>query len=292
MSTPAPLVLDFDGSCLGMPGAEVVPLQDWQETARFGCSLAAFRRLRDHLDARMPASHGPVLMGSGDFHHLSWPLIERRHERGPFRVIVFDNHPDNMRYAFGIHCGSWVRRVARLPFVSHVHVIGITSGDVGWRHSWENYLRPLAAGKLSYWCMDVGVGWARMAGLGSAVRSFAGPEALMQAVLPMLAASREPAYVSIDKDVFSPDVARTNWDQGVLRESHLYAALDALAGTVIGSDITGEVSLYRYRAWWKRWLSAADGQQAPSAERLADWQAQQLALNARLIDRLGTASRP
>lgn len=290
MKDGAPLVLNFDDACGLVEGATVLPLQAWQEAVRFGCPLSTFRTLRRELDAAMPERHGPVLMGSGDFHHLSWPLIERQRLRGPFRVVVFDNHPDNMRYLFGIHCGSWVRRVAALPFVSHVHVIGIMSGDVGWGHSWENYLRPLAGGKLSYWCMNVDVGWARLLGLAGAVRSFDGPDALMRAVLPMLEASSEPTYVSIDKDVFSPEVARTNWDQGVLAEAHLAQALDALAGRVIGSDITGEVSLYQYRSWWKRWLSAADGQEAPSAGRLAQWQAQQHALNARLIDRLSAAS--
>lgn len=286
----APLVLDFDDACGKVDGATVLPLQSWQESVRFGCSLATFRALRRELDGTIPAQHGTVLMGSGDFHHLSWPLIERMRARGPFRVVVFDNHPDNMRYLFGIHCGSWVRKVAALPFVSHVHVIGITSGDVGWSHSWENYLRPLAGGKLSYWCMNVDAGWARLLGLGGAVRSFGGPDALMEAVLPVLAASSEPTYVSIDKDVFHPDVARTNWDQGILREEHVARAIGALSGRVIGSDITGEVSLYEYRAWWKRWLSAADGQEAPSAELLARWQAQQHALNARLIALLAAAS--
>ncbi|MBX6316858.1 arginase family protein [Pigmentiphaga sp.] len=285
-----PLILDFDGACGPTEGAVVLPLQGWQEAVRFGCSLSTFRALWRELDAMLPAAHGPVLMGSGDFHHLSWPLIERLRDRGPFRVVVFDNHPDNMRYLFGIHCGSWVRRVAALPFVTHVHVIGITSSDVGWGHSWENYLRPLASGKLSYWCMNVDVGWARLLGLGHAVRSFDGPEAMMQAVSSALAASREPTYLSIDKDVFSPEVARTNWDQGILAESHLAQALEVLAGQLIGSDITGEVSLYQYRTWWKRWLSAADGQEAPSAGRLAQWQAQQHALNARLIDLLSAAS--
>src|SRR5690606_16331450 len=84
-----PLILDFDGACGPTEGAVVLPLQGWQEAVRFGCSLSTFRALWRELDAMLPAAHGPVLMGSGDFHHLSWPLIERLRDRGPFRVVVF-----------------------------------------------------------------------------------------------------------------------------------------------------------------------------------------------------------
>ena len=63
-------------------------------------------------------------MGSGDFHHVSYLLIERLRRLGrQIQVVVFDNHPDNMRYPFGIHCGSWVWHVSRLPFVERVHVV-------------------------------------------------------------------------------------------------------------------------------------------------------------------------
>ena len=63
-----------------------------------------------------------VLLGSGDFHHLSLPLVElearrQRSRAGSLRVVVLDNHPDNMRFPLGVHCGSWVGRAAALPGV-------------------------------------------------------------------------------------------------------------------------------------------------------------------------------
>ena len=290
MSARRPVVLDMDGSVGPLAGELRLDLRPWQEGVRFGCGLARFARFRAALDARMPAGHGTVLMGSGDFHHLSWPLIERCiAQQGfssarPLRVVVLDNHPDNMRFPWGVHCGSWVRRVALHPAVAHVHVAGITSGDIGRAHAWENYLAPLRAGRLSYWSAGVDTGWSRRVGAAQAFRSFAGVAELVQALALMLRAQPQATYLSIDKDVFAPEVVRTNWDQGRMLEDEAMAIVDALAGQIVGSDITGDVSSWRYATWWKRLLSAGDGQDTQiDAATLADWQAGQHALNARLV---------
>src|SRR6185437_14562738 len=141
ISVPRPVVLDIGGS------------------------LGTMRRFTAQLDAQLPAQYGTVFTGSGDFHHLSWPLIARLKPAQSIQVVVLDNHPDNMRFPFGVHCGSWVRRVAALPFVEHVHVLGITSHDIGAGHAWENYLAPLLRGKLTYWSMGVDTGWSRRLGI-------------------------------------------------------------------------------------------------------------------------------
>ena len=285
----APLVLDFDRSVGALPGAQVIDLGEWQEAIRFGCSLRRLRDLRAVLAHRLPARHGTAFLGSGDYHHLSWPLIERMRERGPFEVVVFDNHPDNMRFPFGVHCGSWVRKVALLPFVRHVHVLGISSGDVSAAHAWENYLAPLARGKLTYWTVGVDTRWAARMGLARAFRAFDTPDALLERFVAERRSAPRPTYLSIDKDVLSPEVARTNWDQGRLGDHHLFAAIEALAGHLVGSDITGDISAYRYRAWWKRKLSALDEQPQIEAAQLAEWQAQHHALNLRLLQRIAAA---
>jgi hypothetical protein len=289
MSRLDPLILDFDGAVGELPGATRLPLGAWQEDIRFGCTLRRFARLRAWLDEAMPREHGTVLMGSGDYHHLTWPLVERQRGRGPFQVVVLDNHPDNMRFPWGVHCGSWVRRVARLPYVSHVHVAGITSADIGARHAWENYLGPLRAGKLTYWCMDVDVGWAARLGLAGAFRRFDGPDQLAAALAAHLRAAPRPTYLSIDKDAFDADTARTNWDQGRLRLAHALRIIEALRGQVVASDINGEVSAYRYRTWWKRLLSGMDGQTPMPEDELAAWQAQQHALNLELLGAIDAA---
>jgi len=286
-----PVVLDIDRSVGPLPQRLVIPLEHWQESLRFGCSLRTMERFRRVLDDTLPAGYGTVMLGSGDFHHLTWPLVERVSADAPFQVVVLDNHPDNMRYPFGVHCGSWVRRVAMLPTVSHVHVVGIGSPDIGAGHAWENYRTPLRAGRLSYWSVGVDVDWAARAGLSHAFRAFDHADALVAAFVQAQRAAPQPAYLSIDKDVFAADVARTNWDQGQFQLSHALAVIDSLrAGGLVGSDITGEISAYRYRSWWKRRLAAIDDQPAVDARELAGWQAQQHALNGELLRAIGAAT--
>lgn len=294
-----PVVLDVDGSVGCLPGELRLPLAPWQEAVRFGCGLARFADFRAQLDAALPPRPGTVFMGSGDFHHFSWPLIERCiAQQGfapdhPLRVVVLDNHPDNMRFPWGVHCGSWVRRVAMHPAVSQVHVAGITSGDIGPRHAWENYLAPLRAGKLTYWSCGVDTGWARGVGAATAFRSFASVAALAQALARHLSDWPQLTYLSIDKDVFAPEVVRTNWDQGRMREPEAARIIAALRGRIVGSDITGDVSSWRYATWWKRLLSAGDGQDTEiDAATLVAWQAGQHAFNQRLLAMIAASSTP
>ncbi|TAM18972.1 MAG: hypothetical protein EPN68_14300 [Rhodanobacter sp.] len=285
-----PVVLDIDHSIGDLPDSVIVPLAEWQESLRFGCSLATMRRFRATLDAQLPARHGTVFMGSGDFHHLTWPLLARMRPDAPIQVVVLDNHPDNMRFPFGVHCGSWVRRVAALPFVAHVHVLGITSADIGAGHAWENYLTPLLRGKLTYWSMGVDTGWSRRLGVSRCFRGFDTPEALVDAFVESQRTQTLRTYLSIDKDVFSAEVAQTNWDQGRLLLPHALALINGLRHTLIGSDINGEVSHYQYRSWWKRKLSAMDEQPQIDPAQLAGWQAQQHALNLELLAALAARS--
>lgn len=278
-----PLVLDFDGSVRGLGGEQTIALADWQEAIRFGCSHARWRALAAHLQARLPSTHGTVFLGSGDFHHLSHLLIGRRDPGQTCDVVVLDNHPDNMRFPFGIHCGSWVRHSVAWPWVGTIHVLGITSADVTWRHAWENHLLPLYRGRVRYWTIGVATSWATPLGLSGAVASFPTAAALVAAFIAFLASQRRPVYLSIDKDVLDPAVARTNWDQGCLALADVQHLIAALTGRLVGSDVTGEVSAYRYRAGWKRWLSALDDQPAVAADQLAGWQAQQNAVNRQLL---------
>jgi hypothetical protein len=286
-----PVILDLDQSLGEFPGQIRVPMQDWHEKLRFACSAATLGALREELDRRLPARHGTVLFGSGDFHHLSWPLIERCAAHGPFQVVVLDNHPDNMRFPFGVHCGSWVRRVAALECVSDVHVVGITSSDIGLAHAWENSLLPLLRGRLTYWSIGVDVRWAAALGLAGRFRSFAGIDALVATFAAEQERSSRPTYLSIDKDVFASDLVRTNWDQGCMRLEHARTLIAALQGGIIGSDINGEVSTHAYRSWWKRRLTAIDGQAPVPGERLAEWRVQHHALNRALLAAIAGCSR-
>ena len=150
-----PLLLDLDGSLLGLDQGTVVPLRAWQEAIRFGCGRRIWREFGHSLRAALPAKYGTVLCGSGDFHHVSHLLLSFQSPPRPIDVVVLDNHPDNMRFPFGIHCGSWVRHAAELPQVRRIHVVGITSPDVGLGHPVVEQHRPLGSGVLT---LEPGIG--------------------------------------------------------------------------------------------------------------------------------------
>ena len=283
----APVILDFDHSVGFLKEATTIPLSDWQEDIRFGCSKQKYNQLKQYIEKSLPETYGTVLMGSGDYHHISLLLIERlaaKCEQTPIEVVIFDNHPDNMRYLFGIHCGSWVSYVASLPFVKHVHVVGITSNDIGLAHSWENRLKPLFNNKLTYWSMDVNVNWAKRVGLGKAFRSFPNSDELMVSFISYLYQSSSSVYLSIDKDVLSEASVKTNWDQGRLEPYHILDTISALNSRIIGSDITGDVSIWQYQSKLKRFLSSLDEQPPISEEVLKLWQSQQHEVNIQFIE--------
>ncbi len=281
-----PLILDLDASVGTLPSETRVDLRDWHDRLRFACSLRQLQLFDQQVSSCLPASHGTVLFGSGDFHHLSLPLIARTTTSRPMRVLVFDNHPDNMRFPFGVHCGSWVSRVAALPHVARVDVVGITSQDIAADHAWENRLFPLYRGRLRYWSIGVETGWSGRLGLRHAFRNFDTASAMMAALLDDFALDDCPVYLSIDKDVLAPDEARSNWDQGCLRVADLEHAIAALRHRLIGSDINGEVSIANYPQRWKRVLSAIDGQPDLDDKTLAAYQAQQHSVNLRLLGAL------
>jgi arginase family enzyme len=272
------LILDFDGSVCPLDGARTIPLREWEESIRFGCRMSDLRRLRSAIE---PSN--VVFMGSGDFHHVSLLLIERLNS--PIQVVVLDNHPDNMRYPFGIHCGSWVWHVSRLPFVARVHVLGITSSDVEGGHVIENHLAPLRSGKVVYWCVRRNLRALGRFGVRNA-RSFESVSDMLDRFGAEIAETREPVYLSIDKDVLAPDVVQTNWDQGVMTLEELESAIGLVRGRLIASDVVGDVSSYRYRSRFKRLLSGLDRQPQIPPSSLEAMQARHHAVNARLAEML------
>jgi arginase family enzyme len=272
---PRTLVLDFDGSVAPLDGAETIPLGAMQEAVRFGCRRRVLERLPPLGDPAL------VFLGSGDFHHVTYALLARMQR--PMQVVVFDNHPDNMRYPFGIHCGSWVSHAARLPFVSRIHVAGITSPDVEGAHAVENRLGLLRSVKIVYWCVRRDLRALRRLGV-RASQSFDSIAEMLGALGDAL--SGEPVYLSIDKDVLAADVVRTNWDQGVMRIDELDAAIAMLRGRLVAADVTGDASVYRYRSRFKRLLSALDRQPEIPAASLAAWRRAHRDLNLRLLSLL------
>ena len=279
------VVLNFDDSA-GIPEhAKNIDLKSWQEKIRFGCKWKQFEQLKSYLSDQLPVPKqlGCVLMGSGDYHHITQLLLNRSTDQQPIHLIVCDNHPDNMRYPFGIHCGSWVYWASRLANVARIDVIGISSEDISLKHAWENHWSPLFKGKLHYWSIQQHVGWTKWIGAKHAWHGFEEPNQLISSFLDEMKTIDLPIYLSIDKDVLSKEVVMTNWDQGYFLEQHLNDLIQQSAGKLIGADITGDVSAYHYQSRFKRFLSESDGQSEPTELEIQAWQVHQQQLNQRLI---------
>ena len=278
-----PLVLDFDQSVKPLPDELRIDLHRWQEKIRFACTRGELESLKNVVGVALLCQPGVAFLGSGDFHHVSHLLIEHYAQlHQALQVVVFDNHPDNMRYPFGIHCGSWVWHVSRLPFVSRVHVLGITSKDVELTHAWENHLRNLHSGKVRYWCLGPNLNWMRPLGIKDS-RTFARADDMLTAFHDAVENCTDPIYLSIDKDVLHIEDAHTNWDQGVMRLSEIEAAVGKIRSRVVASDVTGDISQYIYQGRLKRFLSGLDGQPQIIAAELERWQIEHQAINLALL---------
>ncbi|TCM59503.1 hypothetical protein EC844_14214 [Acinetobacter calcoaceticus] len=284
------LLLDFDQSAGQVEHSIVLQLSAWQEMIRFGCTWREFKTLQRHLQHQIPApaALGCVMLGSGDYHHITQLLLSRLDPEQPIHLIVCDNHPDQMRYPFGIHCGSWVYWASKLKHVARIDVIGISSSDITLKHAWENHWTPLIQGKVHYWSVQQSASWMRWIGAKQSWHGFDTADQLMATFIAQLATDF-PVYLSIDKDVLSQSVVKTNWDQGSFLEQHLMELIQACQQRLIGADITGDVSAYHYKNRFKRMLSASDGQAEPSQEDVLQWQVEQQHLNRRLLAALDQA---
>ena len=286
-----PLILDFDNSVLSLAAGETrLPLAAWQENIRFGCSWQEFNRLGEYLARILPEEYGCVFTGSGDFHHLTFFLLPEAFRRAragtAVDLVVCDNHPDNMRYPFGLHCGSWISHAAALACVRHVHVLGICSPDITLPHAWENRLTPFLNRKLTYWSVNRRAGWLGLIGRKESCREFSSAGDLLDAFLPILDAAPS-VYLSIDKDVLGANYVTTNWDQGLFINAHLEAVIKACAGRIVGADICGDVSEHLYASWFRRFLSHLDGQRRLSQNELLAAQKKQVIINSLLLEWLG-----
>jgi len=95
----------------------------------------------------------------------------------------------------------------------------------------------------------------RFTGKKKAWQNFDHPDELLTAFLTEIKASNLPVYLSIDKDVLSSEVVMTNWDQGKFLEKHLQSLIEACKGRLVAADITGDVSAYHYKNYFKRFSS-------------------------------------
>jgi hypothetical protein len=253
-------VLDLDGSQPGQP-----PIRERIETGAaarldlrdMGRKLRLWAWDRDYaaFARRLPAPTGApeiFLLGSGDYHHLTAALIERRAE--PLTVIHFDNHPDWAWTYPRRHCGSWVNAALEMAHVRRVVTIGCCSDDLAKldrpgqnlaalrsgqleMHPW--YRTPTATDQDSAPIPGHVIAHGELAWTNLAGEDWASFLAGLIARLPT-----DAIWITIDKDVLAREDAATNWDQGALPLRLLEQAIATLARArrVLGVDLCGDYS--------------------------------------------------
>ena len=252
-----PVILQLDDAFERQPvlersvlarGGRVLAARDLGPALRLWSRRGTLAELKRRIAACLPARGEAevVFAGSGDFHHVTPLLLERAAAAAgsPVTLIHFDNHPDWVRQAPGLHCGSWVGRAARLEGVARVITVGVCSPDIGRAKSREGDLALIAEDRLDMFAWEApdggdevaieGRAWPTISALGEA------------AFLDTLEAAVRTAcvYVTIDKDVLRAEDAVTNWDQGRASLDFVMAAVRRLAETrrVVGADVVGDWS--------------------------------------------------
>lgn len=163
--------------------------------------------------------NGIHFIDSGNFHYVSEFWLEKLTEE--FVLVVFDHHSDMLKPLFGdiLSCGSWIlNAMENNKYLKKVILIGIAKEQIALID--EKYQKDIIyftdedLGDLSKWDKAT------------------------------ILLEHYPIYISIDKDVLSQDVIKTNWQQGqmYLLELKLFLAEMIKQGQVLGIDICGECS--------------------------------------------------
>ena len=217
LSHPEISILDFDGTYAQQPELCARYEHRWvdfhalRQTSGY-CSDASFHAIQRAL----PSSETtPItLIGSGNYHYVALARIARLTR--PFTLVLFDHHTDSYENTLPglLSCGSWIRHaVLHLSLLAHTIVIGPPAEAT---RQVPSELRPHI-----HFVSD----------LGNTT-----PERLWSDI------PTDDVYLSIDKDVFSPDLVRTDWDQGDFTLDSVDPFIHTLTGShhICGVDICGE----------------------------------------------------
>lgn len=261
------MVLDLDGSVTPPSGAGRLDLRQFEEKVRY---YAAFKSLTTLEAPVLEAlkTHRVFFLGSGDFHHLSWLIIKLLPAAlgiGKVQVVIFDNHPDNMFFPSGIHCGSWVYHASKLPNVSKISVYGIASRDLEGIDLFQNRFSVIKSGKVKYYCLTPVSKLAKMLSGSNIDEITTERKSLAEIIRREVDASGDPVYLSVDKDVFAPSVVKTTWDQGRLEQGEVLKCLTGIAVKAVAADICGDTSFYAFKSSIKNLARRIDGFDKPDS---------------------------
>lgn len=198
------------------------------------CDDAAADEIRRRI-ADFPA-RGLHFLDNGNYHYVTRFWCEKITE--DFALVVYDHHVDLRKPVFSglMSCGSWIRDV--LLRNSHCRAVLIIGPERAQANIIERELQSLADDQPPRSSASARVSCFTEDDIldGRAARE-----------LPhILDELRLPVYISIDKDVLSRKVLRTNWDQGIMTEAEFRHELDRFTTDpqihILGADICGEPS--------------------------------------------------
>ena len=191
--------------CKDIPGVNGYCSDDAQEEIRKRIQVYDYR--------------GIHFLDSGNYHYLSKFWLEKIEE--PYSLVVFDHHTDMQESAFFgmLSCGSWIKEVLEEhPYIKEVCVVGPPKVAV-------EQCEPNLASRVVFLTQE-----ELEAGILEKWHEF-------------LENGKElPVYLSIDKDVFCLEDARTNWDQGEMKLEEMEEMIKLVfqKRNVLGIDVCGE----------------------------------------------------
>ena len=176
------------------------------------CDNEAESHIRSILNS-IPST-GIHFIDSGNYHYLTYFFLEKISSY--FNLIVFDHHTDMGEPVFGdiLSCGGWIKKsIERFPYLQEVMIVGVKD--------------ELAA---------------QVQACNFRKRVVIQRESELNTKNTFDFKQKLPVYISIDKDVLSPEEMTTNWDQGSMAVTSLYSDLSFIFSNfeVIGIDVCGE----------------------------------------------------
>lgn len=212
-------ILDFTGiyrnqETLRAEAQEYLDLSRMQGTDCY-CDPETEKKLREML--RKVPEGGIHLMDSGNYHYMSRLFLEACQHR--VSLVMMDHHTDMQPSALlpVLSCGSWLLdTLLEVSDVQEVFLIGPP----------QKALEQIPCGQREKIFMIS----------REELEAGAWKEKLMSFV------PHFPVYYSIDKDILSPDVCQTNWDQGTMKLCELKEILRWFLEKypIAGADLCGE----------------------------------------------------
>ncbi len=189
---------------------------------------------------------GIHLLDNGNYHYLSRLFTSKIRE--PYKLLVFDNHPDSQAPAFGdiLSCGGWIRDlVLKDQYIEQVLLVGLRADlladlNASFKESFkESFKDGLDSLKNQDEAARISYEKARLEKITFISSSQLADLDLKALIEDFIADSKY--YLSIDRDVLAGSEINTNWDQGLMKLSDLVSILKGLdKNKIIGADICAE----------------------------------------------------